>query len=174
MEPLLHFVIPFTAFLLVGFSLKEALLGSLLALAPDLDALLLIHRSFTHSLAPIASALLPTLLYLHKFKPKLQKYGLMAFFALLSHLLLDVFTGYTPLLWPFYNFSIWVAMDLTVHVGSLPNLAFNLRLLTEPITFQTARSLDAPILTGDGLTISLLTLAPALIKYAFNRHHTSR
>lgn len=163
MEPLLHFTIPFLAFILVGVRPKKAFLLSFLALVPDLDALFLIHRSFTHSIIFISIILLVATLVLHKFKPRMLKYAFMGFFAIASHLILDVFTGFTPILWPIYNFSIWISIDFTAHVSSLPNLTLQFTLLKEPITFDVAKSLDAPIFTSYGLAIVAVLFIPVLI-----------
>ncbi|MBS7659884.1 hypothetical protein KEJ28_04275, partial [Candidatus Bathyarchaeota archaeon] len=74
MEPLLHFTIPFLSFLLVGVQPKKAFLLSLLALVPDLDALFLVHRSFTHSIVCISIILLIAVLMLRKFKSGMLRY----------------------------------------------------------------------------------------------------
>lgn len=163
MEPLLHFAMPFLAFLLIGLHHKEAFLLSLLALAPDLDALFLVHRSFTHSIICLSMIFVPTMLLLRRLKPEMLKYVSMGFFAIASHLIMDVFTGYTPVLWPLYDFSVWVFLDLTAHVGSLPSLALRFTLLTEPITFVAAKSLDAPIFTSYGLAIAIVLTIPVSI-----------
>ncbi|MBC7130620.1 metal-dependent hydrolase [Candidatus Bathyarchaeota archaeon] len=174
MEPLLHFVIPFLTLLLLGTRPKAAFLASLLALTPDLDALLLVHRSFTHSIIFISAIFVPVILTLNKFKPELKNFGFMGFFAVASHLLLDVFAGYTPIFWPLYNQSIWISLDLTAHIGSLPSFALNLTLLTEPISFSAVQSLDAPILTGSGLIISLIVLSPLFLKLTLRHHYKTR
>ncbi|MEM0253225.1 MAG: metal-dependent hydrolase [Candidatus Bathyarchaeia archaeon] len=163
MEPLLHFTIPFLSFLLVGVQPTKAFLLSLLALVPDLDALFLVHRSFTHSIVCISIILLIAVLMLRKFRSGMLRYAFMGFFAIASHLVLDVFTGFTPILWPLYNFSIWISLDITAHVGSLPSLMLHFTLLKEPITFVATKSLDAPIFTSYGLAIVAVLLMPVLI-----------
>ena len=44
-----------------------------------------------------------------------------------------------------------------------------LKLLTQPTTFQPLQSLDAPLLTGEGLITSLLLSTPLLLKAAERR-----
>lgn len=164
MEPLVHLVIPFAALLLMGIEAKKALPISLFALTSDFDALFLVHRSFSHSILVVLIVAAPFLLLIHWFKPKLQRYALLALMVAASHLILDVFGGYTPILWPLYGNSVWIQAELVTHVGSSPSLAPTTQLLTKPTTFQQFQSLDAPLFTGDGLILSVVLLAPILFK----------
>ena len=86
-----------------------------------------------------------------------------------SHLILDLFTGYTPILWPLISYSLWIKAELSVHVGSSMFIIPSVKLLTQPTAFQRFQSLDAPLFTGEGLIISLLLTAPLLLK-AVERH----
>lgn len=164
MEPIIHFVVPFTALTLMDVEPREALLISLLAVSPDLDALFLVHRSLTHSLIVVLGVAAPLLLWTHKFKPKLQSYAFLAILAVASQLVLDLFAGYTPLLWPLYGYSVWIQVGLFAHVGGSSSLDLSAQLLTEPITFQRSQSLDAPLFTGQGLILSAVLLTPVLFK----------
>jgi len=163
-EPLIHFVVPFTALTLAGVKFRKALPISLLALLPDLDALFFVHRSLSHSLIVVLSVTTPFLLLTYKFKPRLYGYALLALMAVASHLILDVFAGFTPTLWPLYRYSVWVQAGLVAHMGSSPSLTSSVKLITEPITFQPFQSLDAPLLTGEGLILSAVLLMPILLK----------
>jgi membrane-bound metal-dependent hydrolase YbcI (DUF457 family) len=169
MEPLIHFVVPFTALTLAGVKFRRALPISLLALLPDLDALLLIHRSLSHSLIILLIAATPITLLISRFKPNLQRPSILGLLSVASHLALDIFTGYTPILWPLYSYSIWVKVELTTHIGSSLNLSLNACLLLEPTTFHRLQSLDASLLTGEGLILSTALLTPLLLK-AFTKY----
>ncbi|MEM1994886.1 MAG: metal-dependent hydrolase [Nitrososphaerales archaeon] len=169
MEPLIHFVVPFAALMLVGFKFRKAMLLSLFALTPDLDALFLIHRSFTHSILFLLLVAVFLLLIFYKIKPKLLRYGFIALFSTLSHVVLDLPSGYTPILWPLYNYSIWFQGDLFAHIGSAPTLSLNLHILTEPITFRYLGSLDAPLFTGSSLILALTILTPFFVKIIVQR-----
>lgn len=164
MEPLIHFVVPFIALMLVGASFRKAMLVSLLALLPDLDVLLLVHRFISHSIVVVLSAATPLLLLVYKFKPRLYSYVFLALLALTSHLLLDVFTGCTPILWPLYSYSICIQVELFAHIGSSPRIIPSAKLLTKPISFQHFQSLDAPLFTSEGLVMSVVMLMPLLLK----------
>ncbi|MEM0313399.1 MAG: glycosyltransferase [Candidatus Bathyarchaeia archaeon] len=164
MEPLIHFMVPFVALVLLGLSSKRALPLALLALAPDLDALFLVHRSLSHSIVVLAAAFLPTFIIAYKLGRGIRTCAL-AFSALASHVLLDTFSGATPLFWPIYREALWVRADLTVHVGASVNLNPGMALVTEPITFHILKSLDAPLFTGEGLIVSLMLFAAASIGF---------
>ncbi len=164
MEPLIHFAVPLVALMLIGVGFKKALPLSLFALMPDLDALFLVHRSFTHSIPFLLSLAAPLLLTLYKFKPRLLRLGFVALLSMFSHLVLDLSAGYTPILWPLYNYSVWFQGDLYALIGSAPALALNLRILTEPIIFEHLGSLDAPLFTGNGLFATLTIFTPLFVK----------
>jgi len=163
-EPLIHFMIPFAALTLYGLDLRKALPLSLLALLPDFDALFFVHRSFSHSIIVVVGFMAPILVLAYRFRPRLYSYAVMALLVLASHLVLDVFAGYTPILWPLYGYSIWIQAGLTVHMGSSPSLALRVELPTKPTTFQPFRGLDAPLFTGEGLILSIMLLIPVLLK----------
>jgi membrane-bound metal-dependent hydrolase YbcI (DUF457 family) len=171
MEPLIHFIVPFIALTLVGVNVKKAFPISLLALLPDFDALFLIHRSLSHSIIVVLAAAMPIVLLTYKFKPRLLNYIILASLAVASHSILDLFAGYTPILWPLSSYSLWIKTELEVHIGSSMFIIPSVKLLTQPTTFQRFQSLDAPLFTGDGLIISLLLSAPLLLKAVEGRAH---
>ena len=164
MEPLIHFIVPFTALTLVGVKFRKALPISLLAILPDLDALFLVHRSLSHSLVVLLSVMVSFLLLTYKFKLSLYSYVFWGLISMASHLVLDLFTGYTPILWPLYGYSVWIQAGLVAHVGSSPSLALNIKVLTQPVTFQPFQSLDAPLFTGEGLILSAILIMPVLLR----------
>jgi membrane-bound metal-dependent hydrolase YbcI (DUF457 family) len=164
MEPIIHFVVPFIALTLVGLDVKRALPLSLLALLPDFDALFLVHRSLSHSLVVILAFAVPSALLAYRLNPRLLSYVALASLAVASHLILDLFAGYTPILWPLSNSSFWIKTELGVHIGGSMSIMPTVSLLMKPTAFQRLQSLDAPLFTGEGLIISLLLLAPLLLK----------
>jgi membrane-bound metal-dependent hydrolase YbcI (DUF457 family) len=89
---------------------KTALLIGLVGLIPDVDALLRIHRWITHSLVLVALFAIPvvTLVYWRR-----RYFGLALIILLIYtlHLLLDIFTGPTPILYPLAD-SIWVKIHV--------------------------------------------------------------
>lgn len=162
MEPLIHFVVPFTALTLSGVRFRKALPISLIALLPDLDALFCVHRSLSHSLIVLLVVVAPLLVLARRWR--LHGYVWLASSAVASHLILDLFSGYTPLLWPLFGYSLWVQAELAAHIGSSPSLTSSVKLLKRPVTFQPFLSLDAPLFTGEGLVLSAVLLMPILLK----------
>jgi len=156
--------VPFAALLLMDVKAKRALPISLVALLPDLDALFLVHRSISHSILVVLIVIAPFLLLTHKLKPRPRSYALLALMAAASHLVLDLFAGYTPILWPLYGYSVWIKTELVVHFGSSPSFVPSARLLMKPTTFQQFQSLDAPLITGEGFIILAVLLMPVLLK----------
>lgn len=118
MELLIHFILPFTALTLLDVEFQKALPISFLAVLPDLDIFFLVHRSISHSLIAILSVTVPSLFLVYKFKPSLRRYALLGSVSVASHLVLDLFTGYTPILWPFLGCSVWIQVGLLAHVGN--------------------------------------------------------
>lgn len=163
-EPLLHFAVPFASLRAIGLEWRKALFVSIFALVPDLDVLFHIHRSVSHSFVMLTIVTLPILAIFYKNKT-ITTLTLLAALGVSTHLVLDIFGAYTPLLWPISNQSIEILTSLDLHMGSLlPYFTLNLALLTRPSEFVVFQSLDAPLITGEGLAISLVLLVPCLIQ----------
>lgn len=161
-EVLLHFVVPFSALSLGGASLRKTLFACSIALLPDLDFLLNVHRSMTHSAVALAAVILPALIFL--WRTKYRVYVLLAAAGLLSHLVLDLFSDYIPILWPLYNQSVYIAVRSTAHAGSGLEISFSDEMLTKPTSFEPPTIVDAPIFTSQGFIASTLLLCPILLK----------
>jgi hypothetical protein len=148
-EPLLHFVVPFVSLRAVEVDLRKATFASLIALTPDLDVILNTHRSPTHSVVVLGLVLLTFLVLTWKRKTARPLVSLAAF-GVFSHLLLDLFQTSTPLFWPVLRqpISLW------------PNP--NLHMWNEVLVWYPASWLDAPLITVEGLGISLVLLAPII------------
>ena len=163
MEPLIHLVVPFTALTLYGLEWRKALPIALLAVLPDFDVFFHVHRSMSHSLVVISAVGLPLLMLAYGLKS--LRVGLLGLLAVASHIALDVFDGYTPVLWPLYENSMWIQAELRAQISSSPTLTPALRLAMEPTRFTAFRSLDAPLFTGEGLIISIVLVLPLLFKF---------
>ncbi len=164
MEPVIHFAVPLFALTLAGVELKRALPISLLALMPDLDALFLVHRSISHSLIVVFTSATPFLLLAHRLGRGHLSTALLGLLSVSSHPILDLFNGYTPILWPLYGYSLWVKIGLTAYIGGSLNLQSSIQILTKPTEFQLLQSLDAPIFTGESLIVSAILVASLLTR----------
>jgi len=161
MEPLLHLVMPFTALTLYGLEWRKALPLALLALLPDFDVLFHVHRSMSHSLVVISLVGLPLLMLAYRLNN--PQIGWLGFLAVYSHIALDVFAGYTPILWPLYGNSVWIQTELRAYISSTPTVIPALNVAMKPTQFIAFQSIDAPLLTGKGLIISIILILPILV-----------
>lgn len=162
MELLLHFTLPFVALTLLGVKPRRAFPLAVLAVLPDLDALFLVHRSLTHSLITVGIVVLPLLMFCWRFKPRHIRVVLLGLLSIASHMLLDVFSGYTPVLWPLYPYSICVRMGLNSRIGSGVTLHPVFEFSQVPTIFYGRVVFDAPIFTSEGLVASLMLMLPII------------
>ncbi len=161
-EPLIHLVIPFASLTIAGVGRRKALLISLLALTPDLDILFLTHRTPSHSLIPLLA--IAFTLYVLLRRKKYRTYVLLGALSVMSHLALDMFTWYTPVIWPIWDQSLQILVDLKVNIASEPLLVFNSQILPRPTIFETFETIEGQLITSEGLIISTILLLPTLIK----------
>jgi hypothetical protein len=154
-EPLLHFVVPFVSLRAVGVDLRKATFASVAALTPDLDVVFNSHRSPTHSVVVLGLVLLAFVVLTWKRKTA-RPLVLLAAFGVFSHLLLDLFQASTPLFWPLMSqpISLW------------PNPSFH--MWSEVLVWYPGSWLDAPLITAEGVGISLL-LAPTVAQIVRRR-----
>ena len=155
-EPLLHFVVPFVSLRAVEVDLRKTTFASVIALTPDLDVVFNTHRSPTHSVVVLGLVLLAFLALTWKRKTARPLVSLAAF-GVFSHLLLDLFQTSTPLFWPLLSqpLSLW------------PNPSFH--MWNEVLVWYPSSWLDAPLLTAEGLGISLILLAPTVVQIVRRR-----
>ncbi|MBS7644127.1 metal-dependent hydrolase [Candidatus Bathyarchaeota archaeon] len=161
-ELLLHFAVPFAVFSYFRRP-KEAFLLSLVALLPDLDVLIGIHRSWTHSVIVVLAFCGVALLLVRVLRPKLLGLGFLAVLALISHLLLDLFTTYTPLLWPLISQSFFVSFNLGVRMGESMRVYVLPKVLVMPTSFAHFQYLDAPVFTSEGFVVAVILISSALL-----------
>lgn len=144
MDPISHGLLGASAAISVSHKKKigaAAVVGSIAALAPDLDTLirsannpLLVvefHRQFTHSLlfVPIGAAIVTFFLWWFvKSYLDLKEIYIFSFIGYATHGLMDAFTSYgTQLFWPFLNTR--VAWNSVAVVDPLVTLSFVLFVL---------------------------------------------
>ena len=163
-ELALHFAVPF-ALAAPVLGLRKATIISLLALTPDLDVLFHVHRSASHSvfLLLLASLIVVDLGLVSKLKPKQLELVSAGCLALLNHPIMDIFSTYTPILYPLIEQSVHLKLELKVTVGSpiLPILAALVN--TKPTTFEEFQRFDAPLFTSEGFIVTLLLVAVPLL-----------
>jgi dolichol-phosphate mannosyltransferase len=171
-ELLLHFAIPF-ALVAPVLGIRRALLAGFIAILPDIDALMYIHRSVTHS---IPLLMIPATLFVVVFwkAGKGSRTVAACTLSLLSHPILDLFQSPTPILYPLsqYSYHLSVKMNALISEKIVPEVA--VRVSFETTNFSRFQTLDAPIFTDVGFVISLLLMIfPTINRIANILHHTS-
>jgi hypothetical protein len=165
MEPLLHFVLPLISLLLLREKPKNAALFALLGILPDMDAVLLVHRSFSHSIIVMILIFVPIYMLSRLYKPEYVRFIILGFLIIISHPVLDL-GGYTPIFWPVYKSSIKLGVSLNGVVNEGIRLRPHLQVSQEPTYFIKYSSIDYPLFTYDGLMISLILLLPVIYQSA--------
>jgi len=159
MEPTLHIAIPVALMLIQRQRFRLCLLAGLGGILPDFDVLFMAHRSVSHSLL-IAS--IPLLLGIFLLRRRTIGLVLTATsIGWVSHVLLDFIGGLTPILWPITNYSYGLVLELQLHISSYPSILLNAKLLQEVYNYGLFNSFDAPIITAEGITLSILLILMA-------------
>jgi glycosyltransferase involved in cell wall biosynthesis len=171
-ELVLHFAIPF-ALIAPVLGIKRALLAGFAAILPDIDALMYVHRSFTHS---IPLLMIPAiLLILTSWKVGKGSHTMaVCCLSLLSHPILDLFQSPTPILYPLsqYSYHLSVKMNTLISEKIVPEVS--VRVNFETTNFSRFQTFDAPIFTDVGFIISLMLIGfPSLFCITNTLRHTN-
>ncbi len=158
---LIHLALPIAALIIVGFDRKLVLLFCPLAIIPDLDVIFGAHRSVSHSLFALGAISIVLILYAIYFKPRWKAPAIIVSLLLLSHPLMDIFTGPTQLLWPIdsYYYLLIEAPIITLSPLSIDFNSFSIQFLVytpqevgeimiEPFSIFTNEGLIALIVIG--------------------------
>lgn len=170
-EPLIHFIIPLFLLLMLGLNLKKSALISLLAIIPDLDVIFRVHRSISHSIIFILVLSTAIILVLNHLKIGNKSEKLLAILVLLSHPFLDTFNGFTPILWPVFDKSIYVFTELTTNMNNVLDLNLIFRVNLEKTVFYKINGGDGPIFTSQGFGITLVLLTGLVLRNLSVRVH---
>jgi len=144
--------------------LRHALLFALVGLLPDVDALLKIHRSATHSLVLVAAAALAI--------PALRRHAKHAALALAIyalHIVLDVFTAPTPALWPLAGESYAITIKVDGTVADKIAIAPHVEINAEPTHFTRVQAVEGPIVSTTGLVVATTTATLLATEYINRR-----
>ena len=165
MEPLVHFALPLAALLMLGVELKTAAPLALLGILPDMDALLLIHRSFSHSFVVLGLLFLVILLITERFRFAPPKFVALAFLVVASHIVLDL-GSLTPILWPIYPYDVSLKIAINLVLGNGVGLTPSFKLTETPTEFIKVTGIDYPLFTEEGLLLTVVLLIPVLYNLA--------
>lgn len=163
-EPLIHFIIPLFLLIMLGFNLKKSILISSLAIIPDLDVIFHVHRSMSHSIIFIIVVIIPIILILNYLKIGNKNEKLMAILVILSHPFLDMFGGYTPILWPLIDKSVYIFTELTTNMNNVLDLNLIFKVNFDKTIFYKITGGEGPIFTSQGFGITLVLLIGLAMK----------
>ena len=166
----MHFILPFVALTLLGMDLRKAFLIGFLGVVPDLDVLFLYHRTLSHSVVVIGLVCLPFIVYSWRVRPEWLSDSLFCFLVLASNPLLDVFFGYTPVLWPLYPYSVALRMGLDVHIGETSTLTPFLDVNRVRADFNQRMFIEGSLFTSESVIITIVLLAPILYRRSKNMY----
>ncbi|GEM_PF-954802 len=121
MDTAAHIMIPLIILLALRVDTRKVLLMLPFAVVMDLDFFIPgAHRMVFHNVWIVVIIPVLVILYLDRFYPKYRSYGLIAFFYLLSHLVLDLADG-VALLYPFVtDFYYFEAEMFFQFIGPVP------------------------------------------------------
>jgi len=163
-EPLIHFIIPLFLLIMLGFNLKKSVLISSLAIIPDLDVIFHVHRSISHSIIFILALTIPIILILNYLKIGKKSEMMIGVLVILSHPFMDMFGGYTPILWPLFDKSIYIFTQLTTNMNNVLDLNLIFKVNFDKTIFYKITGGDGPIFTSQGFGITLVLLIGLAMK----------
>ena len=166
---MVHYVLPLAALMLLGVKPRTSATLAILGVIPDVDALMLVHRSLSHSIVVMGLIIAPLYVIARYRYPGLQRTLYLAFLVLVSHPVLDL-ESMTPILWPITSNSIMLRLSLNGVMQEGFSLKPAIVLSSEPTVFTLAQGFDYPLFTETGVLIAVILLAPIL--YNQIRAHT--
>lgn len=153
-EVLLHLLIPAAALIIAGFDKKLVIYFCPLAILPDLDILFGAHRAILHSLFLLGAISFTLLFYTFHYKPQWKSHAIIISILLLSHPLMDLFTGPIQLFWPLNTyFYLWI------QAPTIDPSTFNIDFGSFFIKFLVLTPQQAGEIPGAGEPIGLFTNA---------------
>ncbi len=107
-----HVLLPVMLGLTANVDRKKVFMLAPIALIPDVDALLMAHRVYLHTIfIPLFIAVIPFFMNVLGLKEYKTLFWLASFYYL-SHIILDFFPGPVAILWPLTDngYGVWVAV----------------------------------------------------------------
>ncbi|MDT7890076.1 MAG: metal-dependent hydrolase [Desulfurococcales archaeon] len=143
-----------------AYNIRRSAIIALAGLLPDIDALLRIHRWATHSLilAIAMGAVLASMLTLLGRKSLKILYLSMALY--ITHIIMDIFTAPTPLLWPLTGDAYAISLEVDGSVSGRGITVIPLiELSREGVNFTQREMIEGPIVSPTGVIISIASIA---------------
>ena len=144
---------------------RYAVLFAPIGLLPDVDTVLRIHRWITHSLVFVAIIVLVGAIILNYYSPRHLEYILLATGLYVLHIITDVFTAATPILWPITNQAYMFRIEIDgVITNHSVNIEPQIELITKNADFTPKPVLEGPLITPVGIIVAVGTIAIIIIE----------
>ncbi|HEX9909180.1 MAG TPA: hypothetical protein VGB78_12080 [Thermoplasmata archaeon] len=154
MDPVMHLLLPLLLLLAIGVDMKMAILLAPLAIFPDFDALVGLHRAAFHSFVPMLVIPIMVIVYAKLSKPAWLLPALIAEFYLLSHLLMDL--GGVAFLWPLTDDMYYIEPELMFTLQGGARFDFVLDYGVRPYEPMGITDFIAPVTFGIMMLIGLV------------------
>ncbi|MFQ5999133.1 MAG: hypothetical protein ACE5J6_00005, partial [Candidatus Bathyarchaeia archaeon] len=109
---------------------------------------------------------IPIILAIEKIAPNHLNNAVLCTLILLSHPIMDLFTGFTPVIWPLLNQSVSVTTIMMINFASTPHLQFNMAMEFSSVVFPAVTTFDAPMFTSNGIAVTSVFIAGIILKKA--------
>ncbi len=156
MDVFLHFLFPYAILTLIGLKAEKAIPLALLGIVPDLDILFYVHRSPSHSAVVITAAFIIPIIAAWLYRREYLHYAILGYLSTVSHPIFDMLGGYTPILWPLYNQSIMISIQLILRINPVIQLEPQFAVKQIPITFPQIETFHALVFNGPGALMATL------------------
>jgi hypothetical protein len=148
---------------------RRALLLALVGLLPDVDALLLVHRWVTHSIPVALLASAPLLALTYAYRREYFGVAVLAVLLYTTHVVMDVFTGLTPIMWP-----LAPALAVNIEVNGVygvngVRVTPGFEVVVGPVDFARRDSVEGPLVSETGLMLALVVALISLVEYTSRR-----
>lgn len=148
------------------------MLISSLAVIPDLDVIFHVHRSVSHSVIFILAVTVPIVLILNYLEVGKKNELVIAILVILSHPFMDIFTGFTPILWPLFDRSVYILAQLTTNMNNILALNLIFKVNLDKVVFLQTTNSEGPIFTSQGFGMTLVLLIGLAMKYLSAKIHS--
>jgi hypothetical protein len=126
MDPVMHILLPLLILLALRIDTRKALLFAPLAILPDFDAFLGLHRVVFHSFIPVLVVPMGLILYSKFKRPEWMLGALLVQFYLASHVALDL--GGVSFFWPFTKEMFYMDPELGFNMQGGLNFDWHFRI----------------------------------------------
>ncbi|MEM2349514.1 MAG: metal-dependent hydrolase [Acidilobaceae archaeon] len=147
-------------------SLRLSAIIGFIGLLPDIDALIGFHRWITHSIIVVLAISIPLVALSLAISRRFLKILLLSLILVITHIVLDMLTSPTPVLWPLV--SSYISVELKINgvldgssIGVYPVLAVN-SMQVEPLVYPV----EGPIVSEFGVATLVVLILILAIEYS--------